>query len=250
VSTYARLDRTDGLGVIDSLRVGEGLVVSTDSVGPTITCEVAGRTGFGDGSMAIRTDRLVVTLSDSSGINLSGSLGHGISLTIDDNAEGAVDLTELFAYDRDDYTTGSLSYALSSAPLGEHRFKLRAWDNANNVSIEELTLQIAQSNRMAIRDLLNYPNPMSDETTFYFELPSAARQLAIEIYTLSGKAIWKSSHWGIRAGSYPNNELTVSWNGRDADGDRVATGVYIYRATATPDTGEAVEEFGKIIVVN
>jgi len=38
---------------------------------------------------------------------------------------------------------------------------------------------------------------------------------------------------------------------RDADGDRVASGVYIYKITAlSAESGDVVESFGKVVVVN
>ena len=42
-----------------------------------------------------------------------------------------------------------------------------------------------------------------------------------------------------------------TWDGRDADRDRVATGTYIYKATAVSESsGDRVESFGKVVVIN
>ena len=92
-----------------------------------------------------------------------------------------------------------------------------------------------------------YPNPMKEVTTFSFALTSSAGKVSLEIFTLSGRRI-KSIEKNSVPADY--NEF-CSWDGRDADGDRVATGVYIYKLTAVPEnSGKAVESFGKVVVVN
>ena len=91
---------------------------------------------------------------------------------------------------------------------------------------------------------------MSDKTTFYFELTQQVEKFSLSIYTLSGKQIKYFNRYGLNADNYPNTSLELTWDGRDAEGDRVATGVYIYKATAVPVTGETVESFGKIVVIN
>ena len=104
---------------------------------------------------------------------------------------------------------------------------------------------------MAINELLNYPNPMSDQTTFYFQLTQPVERFELEIFTLSGRKIWTLSRDRLAAERYPNDVFSPVWDGRDIDGDRVATGVYIYRASATPSGGgDEVEMLGKVVVVN
>ncbi len=250
VSLYAVLDNSDGLGVVDSIDVSETLVEIVDSTGPTIVFGIAGRSGFISGDVISPDEQLVVSISDSSGINLAGGIGHGIVLVVDNAGDEAVDLTHLFEYDLDDFTSGSLAYQLDSLVPGEHKLKIKAWDNANNVSIVEFSAEMVAEGELAINELLNYPNPMGESTTFFFELTGTTERVDIEIFTLSGKNIWGTSGYGLRADRYPNDVFSPIWDGRDADGDRVATGVYIYKATAVPRSGDAIEQFGKIVVLN
>jgi hypothetical protein len=42
---------------------------------------------------------------------------------------------------------------------------------------------------------------------------------------------------------------TLRWNGRDADGDRVATGVYLYRVHVTGESGTFDGDIEKIAVI-
>ncbi|MBD3257358.1 type IX secretion system sortase PorU, partial [candidate division GN15 bacterium] len=250
ISAYAVGGGLDGLGTADAIPVSQSLVASSDSTGPRVEYSLVGRDNFQNGDVVTARDVLEIRLSDSSGINLADGIGHGIVLTMDDNSDAPVNLSGRFAYDQDDFTTGGLQYALSDLPPGKHRLKITAWDNANNVTVEELSVVMALAGELAINDLLNYPNPMADQTTFHFELTTPTDRLSLEIFTLSGKKIWSVSELGLGADRYPNDRLTIVWDGRDLDGDRVATGVYIYKLSAVPESGEAVEEFGKVVVLN
>jgi len=248
---YALLDSTDGIGLIDSLPVSTSLVTVADSTGPEIEYSVEGRTNFVSGDVIGQQESLRIEFSDPSGINLAGGIGHGIMLLIDDKAEEGVDLTSLFEYDRDDFTVGSIVYPLEELSAGEHHLKIKAWDNANNLSSAELAIEIAAAGDLALNDLLNYPNPMGESTTFYFELTQPVDLLSLKIFTVSGRNIWSFNSPALIADNYPNDNLRITWRGRDFDGDRVASGVYLYKATAVSQSdGVRVEKFGKIIVVN
>ena len=119
----------------------------------------------------------------------------------------------------------------------------------NNVATVEFEVEVGSGNNLALRDLLNYPNPMNEETSFYFELTRDVEELQVGVYTLSGKSIWTTSRYDLRADRYPNGETEIVWDGRDDEGDRVATGVYMFRVTVSVGS-EATENFGKIVVLN
>jgi len=245
------LDNIDASGQVDNIVISNSIVETTDSAGPEIIYTVVGRSNFVSGDVVSRTESLEIRLSDSSGINLADNLGHGISLEINDLAEQQVNLTDLFEYDQDDVTSGSLLFPLESLESGPHQFLVKAWDNANNLSVARFDVEIVTDTRLAVNNLLNYPNPMADSTTFYFELTQPVERFSLELFTLSGKKIMALTNWGLAADNYPNEDVSLVWNGRDADGDRVATGVYIYKASARPiNGGDEVELFGKLVVIN
>jgi flagellar hook assembly protein FlgD len=92
---------------------------------------------------------------------------------------------------------------------------------------------------------------MQQQTTFYFELTEDADRMTVDIFTVAGRKIRTFSGHDLMASTYPNDRFRVSWDGRDVEGDRVATGVYIYKVSAVPAAGgETVESFGKIVVIN
>jgi hypothetical protein len=131
--------------------------------------------------------------------------------------------------------------------MGNHQFKVKAWDNANNSAVVEFNASVVGEGDFMLTDLLNYPNPMSEETTFSFNITGPARTVSLEIFTLAGKKILSYTQNAIAA----DYHRFYSWKGFDADGDRVATGVYIYKVTAASSVSEEVaESYGKVVVIN
>ncbi|RKX25887.1 MAG: hypothetical protein DRP47_09075 [Candidatus Zixiibacteriota bacterium] len=244
---YAQIGSTDAVGLADSLKVSDGVAPSTDSTGPEIKYSIKENRGFASGDVVHNNDHLIIVLTDPSGVNLSGALGHGITLTIDGQSENMINLTSMFSHDQDDFTTGSLEYILKDLKPGRHSFKIKTWDNANNSSSVEFAAEVKAFETPAIVDLLNYPNPMRNDTRFSCRLTQAMEKLSLEIFTLSGRRIKTFERYNAEIGYFDD----IVWYGVDTDGDRVATGVYIYKATAVPVVGgEVVEAFGKVVVVN
>jgi hypothetical protein len=110
VSTYAMLGDVDAIGLCDSIPVSERQSTSSDSEGPTIECLSLKRGAIRNGDFLDSGDSLMVTISDPSGVNLAGGVGHGISLIVDDRTDQALNLNERFQYHLDSYTEGSLVY--------------------------------------------------------------------------------------------------------------------------------------------
>ncbi len=247
IVAYAVFDSTDAAGLIDSLTVSDSIVALADSTGPAIEYAFPGRANFVSGDLISREDVLEITLSDSAGINLTASLGHGITLELDGHSENVIDLTGRFEYDQDDYTSGKLTYPLKDIESGKHTFKIKAWDNVNNSAIVEFAAEVAANQHLAIFDLLNYPNPMKDSTRFSAYLSHPVGRFLLEIFTLSGRKIRTLGPYYPQPGFYDD----IVWYGRDDSGDRVATGVYVYKVTAVPVAGgDQVESFGKVVVIN
>ena len=247
ITGYAISMESDALGLADSIPVGRDIGSISDIEGPEI------RFTFGENGTFISGDRissgetLNLTIIDSSGINLTGSLGHGITLVVDGVVENTVNLTDRFQYLEGSYTTGTIAHETGNIEPGLHSFKIKAWDNANNSSVVEFDAEITAGGQLMVYDLMNYPNPMSERTTFSFSLTSPAGFVRLELFTLSGRKI-KEYHENMIPSGYVE---FFAWDGRDADMDRVATGIYIYKLTAvSEDNSESVESFGKIIVLN
>ena len=247
VSVYASFDDIDGAGIADSIAVSDSIVVLADSVGPNIDISFVGRTNFVSGDYIGDSEQMQITLSDPSGVNLTGAVGHGITLEIDNQSENMINLTPLFESGQDDYTTGSLLYPIEELQPGNHHFKVKAWDNANNSSSMEFDAEVMAAEGLTIRGLLNYPNPMKESTRFSFYLTQATEKFSLELFTLSGRKIKSFYRYSLDPGYYDD----IEWYGRDTDGSRVATEVYIYKATAYPASGgDKAESIGKLVLIN
>ncbi|MEZ4702161.1 MAG: DUF5666 domain-containing protein [Rhodothermales bacterium] len=69
----------------------------------------------------------------------------------------------------------------------------------------------------------NYPNPFNPVTTIRFALPQNAR-VVLKVYDVVGREVQTLVAAEMPAGTYD-----VQWNGRNAAGIPVASGVYLYR---------------------
>lgn len=247
IMAYAALGNLDAAGIEDSISVSNSVGSTTDSTGPEIQLLVNNQRELVSGDYVNPDDELSLILNDLSGINLAGGLGHGITMEVDNQTDKMQNLTSNFEYNQDDFTSGSLTFNLDNLEPGSHDFKIKAWDNANNYSVYEFTANIVTTGDLKIVDLLNYPNPMNDSTTFSYTLTQDVEKFTLEIFTLSGRKI----NSFVRHSLAPSYYDDIIWYGQDAEGYRVATEVYLYKATAYPTNGgDRVEEFGKIILVN
>lgn len=107
---------------------------------------------------------------------------------------------------------------------GEHKFRYISFDQNNNFA-DTVIHYMTVSPDLKIVDLKNYPNPMKNETSFLINLsgntpPTSAR---LKIFTTAGRLI-KTIESPLNIGF---NQ--ISWDGRDADGDYIANGVYFYK---------------------
>jgi hypothetical protein len=75
----------------------------------------------------------------------------------------------------------------------------------------------------------NMPNPFSTETTISYNVRSSGR-VRLDVFTLTGQLVTTLVDENVGAGSHQ-----VVWDGRDAGGRAVASGVYYYRVHAGDD---------------
>ncbi|MDE0503064.1 MAG: T9SS type A sorting domain-containing protein, partial [Candidatus Poribacteria bacterium] len=79
--------------------------------------------------------------------------------------------------------------------------------------------------------LQNYPNPFNPETWIPYHL---ARSAAVEItiFDSNGRLVRRLALGHQGAGYYVDPERAAYWDGRNDDGESVASGVYVYRLRA------------------
>jgi hypothetical protein len=77
----------------------------------------------------------------------------------------------------------------------------------------------------------NYPSPFHDQTNIRFSLPRR-KHVCLKVYDSVGRLVRTLVDEEKPAGQY-----TVSWNGTDATGTKVSSGVYFYRIEAHTGLG-------------
>ena len=79
--------------------------------------------------------------------------------------------------------------------------------------------------------LANYPNPFNPETWIPYRLAESA-DVTLTIYAANGKVVRTLVLGHQRAGSYLNRARAAYWDGKNAFGESVASGIYFYSLTA------------------
>jgi hypothetical protein len=89
----------------------------------------------------------------------------------------------------------------------------------------------------------NYPNPFNPTTTISFSVPEESR-VKLAVFDMLGREI-KSLTEDVRsAGTY-----NVLWDGKNAEGLVMESGVYFYRMTATTGSGKMTTETQRMILM-
>ncbi|MBN8704679.1 MAG: type IX secretion system sortase PorU [Bacteroidetes bacterium] len=200
----------------------------TDSLPPGIFLYVNDST-FSNGQKVSQSSTLFARIQDESGINTTGlGIGHQLSGVLNDDYSSAVDLSQFYTAEIDDYQKGHVEYPLSSLNAGEYTFKLKAWDAFNNGSESEIRFTVTNDNSLAVENLFPYPNPFADRVKFFFNhnQNQAELQVTLSIFTLNGLLIrtLKQNY------SFSSGGELLEWDGRDSDHDQVANGIYLAKA--------------------
>ena len=134
---------------------------------------------------------------------------------------------------------------------GPHDLLVFIKDASGNGDTSEIITFFVEPD-VSLRTVANWPNPFAKKTTFTFmitgEAPPESGEIAI--FTPSGRKI-KTIYLGQRdlsAGDLSIGHNTVEWDGLDADGDRLANGVYFYRLKVSA-AGKTTEVIEKLVVL-
>jgi len=249
ISYYASDGKEDMNGEFENVVVG-GFAdnVSGDTTGPDIKLYM-NDTLFRDGGITDSNPELLAIISDSGGINATGSgIGHDITAWLDDDPSGAIVLNNYFDNEFDNYTKGKVIYNYTELSRGTHKLTLKAWDNFNNSSVNSVYFVVETGNKFILNNLLNYPNPFFGSTTITAEhnKPDTNLDILITIYNLVGKMI-KIIKTSSPSSGY--NLPPVTWDGNDDGGHRVARGIYPYVVTVTTSDGETARVSGRMIIL-
>ena len=73
----------------------------------------------------------------------------------------------------------------------------------------------------------NVPNPFNPVTEIAFQVPSGGAEMSLRIYDVSGRLVRT-----LVDGYEPSGARSVSWDGTNDTGEKVASGMYTYRLTS------------------
>lgn len=204
---------------------------------------------FVNGGIADETPILIANLYDESGINTVGNgIGHDITMILDANTSDAKVLNEFYESDLDTYKSGSLRYQIDKLSPGLHTLTFKAWDVNNNSSEKTIEFTVHEQKDIALDHVLNYPNPFTTHTEFFFEHNQvcAALETQVEIFTVTGRLI-KTINKTVETRGFRTEG--IPWDGRDDFGDQLAKGVYVYRVTIKNPDGEKTQEMQKLYLL-
>ncbi len=249
VSYYGVGNQEEACGYMDTLTIGgsaEGEL--NDSTGPEIELYMNDE-NFVYGGITDESPYIYAVVKDSNGINTSGNgIGHDITAILDNNTNNVHVLNDYYEADLNTYKSGKVKYRLSDLKPGNHSLKLKVWDIVNNSSEQYTEFVVAESAKLALKRVLNYPNPFTERTAFYFEHnhPGEELDLLIQVFTVSGKLV-KSiettlSSTGFREGPF-------YWDGLDDFGDQIGRGVYIYRVKLRGQDNQVAEKYEKLVIL-
>jgi hypothetical protein len=250
LSFYAADNLEDASGSSDRVIIGGSAdSIANDSEGPEIQIFMNDE-HFVFGGMTDANPQLLVYVSDSNGINTIGSgIGHDLTAIIDQQTNQTIVLNDFYEADTDSYQSGKIQYPLKSLEAGQHHLKVKVWDVYNNSSEDYIEFVVNTSSDLVLKHVLNYPNPFTTHTRFFFEhnQPDTDLDVLIQVFTVSGKLV-KTIERHVTSTGY--RSAPIDWDGLDDFGSRIGRGVYIYRVKVRTSLGQTAEKFEKLVILN
>ena len=156
----------------------------------------------------------------------------------DVNNDGSIDIIDLLLVAAHFGESCNAAAPLISAPVPpEHAALVNEWlteahlaDDGSDVfrqGIATLEHLINTTGPTETALLPNYPNPFNPETWIPYDLAEDA-DVHIDIYNLKGESIRQLSIGFQMAGTYRTQSRAAFWDGRNAVGEPVASGIYFY----------------------
>lgn len=248
IVVYFFNNNVDGIGYTENVIVGgtDSSAVN-DGNGPEIDIYFD-KISDNNSYLVSNDSKLIVDLSDQTGLNTTGTgIGHKIEGILNDKINNPIDFSNYFTGDLDSGgKSGKINYLLSGLENGDYKIDIKAWDVFNNFSTETSYFTIVNNDKLVVRDIYNYPNPFSSNTTFTFQQNlNSPLNLKIKIYTIAGRLIKE-----IERNNVNEKFVTVPWNGRDEDGSIIANGTYLYKLIVkTVDGKYSQSALGKLAVI-
>ena len=227
LSYYAENGVTDALGDEQDVIIGgvdpNGII---DSKKPDMEMYL-NDVSFVNGGITDENPILIAQVFDENGINTVGNgVGHDIVAVLDGETAQPFILNDYYVSEVDSYQSGEIRYNFSNLAPGPHTLSLKVWDVNNNSSEMNIDFVVQVNADLTLDHVLNYPNPFTTSTDFYFEHNQVCDQLEVQIQvmTIAGNLV-KTINTTVSSEGFRSHG--IHWDGRDEYGDQLAKGVYV-----------------------
>jgi len=244
---YDTVNMRDGFGYLNIKTGGVNPEAAPDNEGPEMKLYI-NNTNFISGDLTDSDPVFLAYMYDEHGINFTGNgIGRDITLTLDNDPNTTVVVNDLFDSDMDSYQSGWLSYPYYGLRDGMHTLTLKAYDNMDNLTESSIEFEVSVYAPLSLTGVMNYPNPFSDVTYFVFDhnKPGNSFDVEIQIYSINGQLVES-----LRANSSADglSISPLSWDGTDSGGNKLGTGIYVYRLFVTDEQGTLFVQTSKLIL--
>ncbi len=251
ISIYAKSDKLDASGHTENVVIGgfsENAI--QDVEGPQIKLYMNDET-FTAGDTILEDPVLIAEIYDKNGINtLSTSIGHDITAVLDGKVNAPYILNNYYKANQNKYQEGVVRYRLKDLEDGEHVVELKVWDVMNNSSTASTSFYVAQDLPLNLSEMIGFPNPFSETTSFTFKHDHYGKtyNLNVQIFSTDGRLVKDLGKHSYQSNGYSSEPLI--WDGTDNRGNRLKSGVYIYRFTVEGENGIVETKSEKIVLLD
>ena len=249
ISYYAGSD--DGRAAAGSFKitVGGSIPGNGETEGPQIRLFM-NDTLFRDGGITDQNPILIALLQDDTGINTSEEgIGQNITAILSNDPYKEYNLNRFYEAELGAHNNGRVIYRFNNLPVGNYELWFTACDLENNLSEASIRFRVTNSTILKIDKLYNYPNPFNENTKIYFEfnMPDVELQVELQIFDISGRQLRSMKQSYISEGFTSGD---FEWDGKDAGGNRMNSGIYPYRVILSTKTGQRTLMESKMVLYN
>ena len=215
-------------------------VLLADSDGDTVSPQV-------ENGQVTEPERLAEDVNNDGVVDVrdlvlvASNFGQSGGNTADVNSDGVVNIADLVL------VAGALGTSAAAPSLSSNALEMlttadvRGWlSEAQQLDVTEARTQHGIRYLEQLLTILtpketvllaNYPNPFNPETWIPYQLAKPA-DVTLTIYGVNGLVIRRLSLGHQLAGTYQSRDRAAYWDGRNALGEPVASGLYFYTLTA------------------
>lgn len=220
-----------------------------DSEGPEIRSLFLNDSTFVSGDKVNNTPYFYARLWDKSGINVTGSsIGHDITLNIDNNPVTNYTLNSYYEFIPDSEGEGIVKFAIPALEPGLHDAEFKVWDIMNNPTTCTFQFEVVEGLKPFISRLIATPTPAKGNVKFrlWHNRPETQMKVGILVYDITGRLHWKHEETGS---SELFKDYVIDWDLRNNAGSHVRPGIYLYRAAISTNNSKEATETQKMIIL-